>query len=70
MWEVVAVLLDNGGDVGATTEYLELPLGLVQAAAEYYGAHPREIDDWIELNATELAEAQEAFEAGQAALRR
>ncbi len=70
VWEVVAVLLDNGGDVGATTEYLELPLGLVQAAAEYYGAHPREIDDWIELNATELAEAQEAFEAGQAALRR
>ena len=47
-----------------------MPLGLVQAAAQYYGAHPREIDDWIELNATELAESQAAFEAGQAALRR
>jgi hypothetical protein len=70
VWEVVAVLLDNDGDVGATAEYLEIPLGLVQAAAEYYGAHPREIDGWIELNAAELAEAQEAFEAGQAALRR
>lgn len=70
VWEVVEVLRDNAADVHATAEYLELKVGLVQAAAAYYGAFAREIDDWIELNATELAEAQAVLEAGQAALRR
>ena len=70
VWEVIAVVRDNDGDARATAEYLEMPFGLVLAAVEYYGAFSGEIDDWIQLNATELAEAQQAFEAGQAALRR
>jgi len=69
VWEVIAVVRDNGGDAAATARYLELPLGLVQAAITYYGAYPDEIDQWIDLNEEETAEAQAAFAAGQAAIR-
>ncbi len=69
VWEVIAVVRDNGGDAAATARYLELPLGLVQAAITYYGAYPDEIDQWIDLNEEEAAEAQAAFAAGQAAIR-
>lgn len=70
VWEVVATVRDNGGDVGEAARYLEMPLGLVQAAVAYYGAHPSEIDEWIALNEQESAEAQSAWLAGQAALKR
>jgi hypothetical protein len=53
-----------------TTRSLELPLGLVQAAVAYYGAYPGEIDEWIDLNEREAAEAHAAWLAGQAALQR
>ncbi len=52
------------------TRNLELALGLVQAAVTYYGAFPPEIDEWIERNEREATEAQAAWHAGQAALRR
>jgi hypothetical protein len=70
VWEVVAVVRENDGDVRAASDYLELPLGLTQAAVTYYGGYPDEIDEWIELNRREMDDARAAFEAGQASLRR
>jgi len=70
IWEVVAVVRDNDGHVQAAADYLEMPLGLVQAAVTYYGAYPREIDEWVALNEQEAAEAHGAWLAGQAALKR
>jgi hypothetical protein len=66
---VSAHIADNDGDLSAAAGYLEMPLGLVQAAAAYYGAYPGEIDQWIELNEQDTAQAHAAFTAGQAAVR-
>ncbi len=38
VWEIIAVVRDNDGDAAETARYLEIPLGLVQAAISYYGA--------------------------------
>ena len=70
VWEVIATVRDNEGDVEEAADYLELPLGLVQAAVAYYGAYPEEIDEWIELNEREAADSHAAFTAGHAALKR
>lgn len=70
VWEVVAAVRDSDGDVGEAAEYLQMALGLVQAAVIYYGAYPDEVDQWIERNEREGAEAHSAWLAGQAALRR
>jgi len=70
VWEVIAVVKDNRGDAAEAARYLEMPVGLIQAASAYYGAYTAEIDQQIEANEQEIAEAQAAFEAGQAALRR
>ena len=50
VWEVIAVARDNDGDLNETASYLELPLGLVQAAAAYYGTYQQEVDERIERN--------------------
>src|SRR5580700_11191942 len=47
VWEVIAVARDNDGDLAETAAYLELSLGLVQAAASYYAAYPQEVDERI-----------------------
>jgi hypothetical protein len=47
-----------------------IPLGLVQAAIAYYGAYTAEIDQQIEANEQEAADAHATYLAGQAALRR
>ena len=70
VWEVIATVHDNGGDLAETARYLEIPLGLVQAAVTYYGAYQDEIDEWVQLNAQEAAEAYAAWNAGQAAIQR
>lgn len=70
VWEVIATVRDNDGDAGVAADYLEMPVGLVQAAVTYYGAYPQEIDEWIERNESESAEAHAAWVAGQAALAR
>ncbi len=70
VWEVVEVVRDNGGDSAESARYLEIPLGLVQAAIAYYGAYTAEIDQEIEANEQETTEAHAAYLAGQAALRR
>lgn len=69
VWEVIAAVRDNEGDLARTARYLEVPLGLVQAAVTYYGAYRDEIDGWIERNEREGTEAHAAWLAGQAALR-
>ncbi|MBV9380566.1 MAG: hypothetical protein JOY82_21505 [Streptosporangiaceae bacterium] len=68
VWEIIATVRDNNGDTAEAARYLELPLGLVQAAVTYYGAYMEEIDEWIGLNENEAAEAHAAWAAGQAAL--
>ena len=70
VWEVIGVVRDNGGDAAEAARYLEIPLGLVQAAIAYYGAYTSEIDQSIDLNEQEAAQAHAAFLAGQAAVRR
>jgi len=69
VWEIIAAVRDNGGDAAETARYLEIPLGLVQAAISYYGAYREEIDQWIEANEQQAAEAHAAWSAGQDAIR-
>lgn len=59
-----ATVRDNDGDIAEPARYLEMPLGLVQAAVSYYGAYPEEIDQWIDLNEQEAAEAHAATRPG------
>jgi hypothetical protein len=68
VWEVIAVARDNEGDLAETASYLELSLGLVQAAAAYYGTYPQEIDERIERNRREALDAHGAFLAAREAL--
>ncbi len=68
VWEVIATVRDNDGDTAATARYLEVPLGLIQAAVSYYGAYPGEIDEWIALNEQDTARAHDVFTTGQAAV--
>ena len=70
VWEVIAVVRDNEGDAAEAARYLEIPLGLVQAAIAYYGAYTAEVDQQIEANEQEAAEAHAAYLAGQAAVGR
>jgi uncharacterized protein (DUF433 family) len=70
VWEIIAVVRDNDGDAAEAARYLEMPLGLVQAAISYYGACTDDIDQQIEANEQEAAEAHSAFTAGQDAVRR
>lgn len=64
VWEVVGVVRDNDNDPGAAADYLEIPLGLVQAAVSYYGAYPEEVDEWIAANSAEADRQEAAFAAG------
>jgi hypothetical protein len=70
VWEVIAAVKDNDGDVAATADYLRMAPDLVQAAVVYYGAFNAEIDERIVHNACATAEAHAAWLAGQAAPRR
>ena len=70
VWEAIAVVHDNDGDERAAADYLQIRLGLIQAAVAYYGAYRDEIDEWIDLNARESEAARAAWLAGQQALKR
>jgi hypothetical protein len=70
IWEVIATVRDNDGDIAEAARYLEIPLGLVQAAVSYYGAYTDETDQWIEANEQEAAEAYAAWTAGKTAVQR
>jgi hypothetical protein len=66
-----ALALSSGFPKSAeSARYLEIPLGLVQAAIAHYGTYTGEIDQQIEANEQEAAEAHAAYLAGQAALQR
>lgn len=65
--DVVTTLRDNEGDVAAAAEYLELPVGAVEAAAAYYGAFRAEVDEWITVGQEESEDAHARWAAGRAA---
>jgi uncharacterized protein (DUF433 family) len=69
VWEVIATVRDNEGSIEDTAAYLEIPVGLVQAAVAYYGEYRNEIDSEIELNEAEYQRGLEAAAAGERALR-
>jgi len=69
VWEVIATVRDNEGSVEDTAAYLEIPVGLVQAAVAYYGEYRDEIDAEIDLNDAEYQRGLEAAAAGERALR-
>jgi hypothetical protein len=67
VWEVIAVARDNDGDLAETAAYLELSLGLAQAAAAYYAAYTGEVDERIERNRRESEDAHRAYLAAREA---
>ena len=69
VWEVIATVRDNDGSIREAAEYLEVPVGLVEAAVAYYGEYRDEIDRDIELNEAEYERGQAAIAAGEQALR-
>jgi hypothetical protein len=68
VWEAIACVRDNGNDMPVAAEYLGIALGLVEAAALYYGEFKDEIDAEIELNHAESAKALAQWEAAREAL--
>jgi hypothetical protein len=68
VWEVITVARDNDGDLAEAAGYLELSLGLVQAAAAYYAAYPQEVDERVERNRREAHDAHGAFLAARNAV--
>ncbi|HEX3605047.1 MAG TPA: hypothetical protein VH134_03925 [Candidatus Dormibacteraeota bacterium] len=59
VWQVVETVRNEGGDLEAAAEYLDVTPGLVAVAVGYYGDHPEEIDTQIADN-TLLADEMEA----------
>jgi uncharacterized protein (DUF433 family) len=68
VWEAIAAARDNDNDLEETAAYLEIPIGLVQAAVAYYGDYREEIDAEIALNQAEWERGYAAWEAGKQAL--
>jgi hypothetical protein len=68
IWEVISAVRDNDDDPEHTAAWLEIPVGLVQAAIAYYGEYKEEIDAEIALNQAEWERGYAAWEAGQRAL--
>lgn len=68
VWEVIATVRDNDGSVTATVDYLQVPLGLIEAAVSYYGEYHDEIDQEIDLNEAEYERGRAAAAAGERAL--
>jgi hypothetical protein len=50
---VIATVCDNDGSVMEAATYLQVRVGLVEAALSHYGEHRDEIDEEIELNEAE-----------------
>ena len=69
VWEVIATVRDNDGSTQAAAEYLLAPLGLVEAAAAYYGEYRDEIDEEITLNEAEFERGRAVAITGEQALR-
>ena len=69
VWEVIATVRDNDGSVPLAAQYLQVPAGLVEAAAAYYGEYRDEIDTEIQSNESEYQRGRAAAAAGEQALR-
>ncbi len=69
VWEVIATVRDNDGSIPLAAQYLQVPAGLVEAAAGYYGEYRDEIDIEIESNESEYERGRAAAAAGEQALR-
>lgn len=50
IWEVIATLKDNKGDIQATAEYLSLSEAQIEGANAYYQQNRGEIEERIEEN--------------------
>ena len=68
VWEVIATVRDNGGSIADAAQYLQIPVGMVQAAVTYYGEYRTEIDTETERNDAEYERGRAAAEAGEQAL--
>lgn len=68
VWEVVRVWQDNKKRTKATSDYLQVAAGLVEAALAYYAEYRAEIDERIQRNETLAAEAQAAWRRRRRAL--
>jgi uncharacterized protein (DUF433 family) len=68
VWQVIEIVRDNDNDVDEAAAYLNIPVGLVQAAIAYYGDYRDEIDAKIALNQAAWERGYAAWEAGQQAL--
>lgn len=69
VWAVIVIVRGHDGSIETAATYLEVPVGLVQAAVAYYGEYPDEIDGEIELNEAEYQRGFEAAAAGERAFR-
>lgn len=69
VWEVIATIGDNGGSLAHAADYLQVPVGLMEAAVAYYGEYQGEIDEEIALNESEYERGHAAVSAGERALR-
>jgi len=58
VWEIIGTFLAEGRDAAAAASYLELPIGLVNAAVGYYADHASEIDEWLQRNQAIADEAE------------
>lgn len=59
VWEIVETFLAEDRRAAAAARYLNMPVGLVNAALGYYADYPEEIDAWLRRN-RRLAEDAEA----------
>jgi len=69
VWEVIATVRDNAGSLPDAADYLQAPVGLVEAAVAYYGEHSDEIDAEIGRNDTDYEHGRAAAARGERALR-
>lgn len=69
VWEVIATVRDNDASIARAAEYLQVPTGLVEAAAAYYGEYRDEIDGEIERNEAEYERGRASAVASERALR-
>lgn len=69
VWEVIATIRDNDGSIAQAADYLQVPTGLVEAAASYYGEYKDEIDEEIALNEAEYERGRASLLAAERALR-
>lgn len=68
VWEVIATVRDNDNERTAAAIYLDVDVGLIDAAIAYYGEFRDEIDSEIGLNEDEFARGRALWQAGQQAL--